>query len=130
MAIPEHVRKQAMDAVSHRETTAQIRAYRDSGVTASPSFTPVMPVDNAKAGYQPITPEIRKQAMDAVAHKETTAQIRLVKDSGTITPPHTPSRKTTMMAERVAELHKSGQSVDAIQQKMTKDNFGREHEIG
>ena len=129
MAIPEHVRKQAMDAVSHRETTAQIRAFRDSGVTASPSFTPVAQVDNSKTEYQPITPEIRKQAMDAVSHKETTAQIRLVKDGGSISPVHTPSHKTTMIAERIAEMHKTGQSIGAIQQNMSKDNFGREREI-
>jgi hypothetical protein len=129
MPIPDHVRKEAMNAVNHKETTAQIRAFNDSGVSASPSFNEVN-LEYAKSKDQPLTDEVRKQAMNSISHNETTAQIRLVKDSGSVTPDHTPSRKTDMIAERIAEMHKSGHSVGAIQQTMTKDNFGREHEIG
>jgi hypothetical protein len=125
--LTDDIRKQAMDAVSGRETTAQIRAFNDSGVTASPGFTNV---ENPQGPYRPLTDEIRKKAMDAVAHQETTAQIRLMENSELRPPGPTPSHKTSMIAERIAEMHKTGQSMEAIQQHMTKDNFGREHELG
>lgn len=116
-----------MDAVSHRETTAQIRAFQDSGIEAAPGFTPVH-VPPGPTG--PLTDDIRRQAMDAVSHHETMASVRLVEHSGDISPGHTPSVKNTIIAERIAEMHKTGQSIGAIQNAITKDNFGREHEIG
>ena len=116
-----------MDAVSHRETTAQIRAFQDSGIEAAPGFTPVE-VSQAPTG--PLTDDIRRQAMDAVSHSETMAAVRQVADTDTIRPDHTPSVKNSLIAERIAEMHETGQSIGAIQQTMTKDNFGRENEIG
>jgi len=127
MPIPEHVRQQAMDAVSHSETTAQIRAFQDSGVEAAPGFTPV---EISQAPTGPLTDDIRRQAMDAVSHSETMAAVRQVEMTDSVRPDHTPSVKNTMIAERIAEMHETGQSVGAIQHAMTKDNFGREHEIG
>jgi len=127
--IPDHVRKEAMNAVNHKETTAQIRAFTDSGIEASPSFTETN-LDYAKSKDQPLTEEVRKEAMNAVNHPETKAQIKLMEDTGSVTAPQTPSEKTERLAERVAEMHKSGQDVDQVQERMTKDNFGREHEIG
>jgi len=127
MPIPDSVRRQAMDAVSHRETTAQIRAYQNSGIEAAPGFTPA-PVSPGPPG--PLTDDIRRQAMDAVSHHETMASVRLVADTGSISPGHTPSVKNDIIAERIAEMHKTGQSVGAIQHAITKDNFGRENEIG
>ena len=116
-----------MDAVSHRETTAQIRAFQDSGIEASPGFTPV---EISPAPPGPLTDDIRRQAMDAVSHSETMAAVRLVADTDSIRPDHTPSAKNTLIAERIAEMHQTGQNVGAIQQAITKDNFGRENEIG
>jgi len=68
--------------------------------------------------------------MDAVSHRETTAAVRQVADTDSITPDHTPSVKNTLIAERIAEMHETRQSVGAIQHAMSKDNFGRENEIG
>ena len=123
MAIPEHVRKQAMDAVSHRETTALIQLYRGNAEVA-PDFSG--PPDVSRS-YDKITPEIRKEAMDAVSHPETQALIRLVKDNGEISAPTTPSQKSLILAERIAEMHKSGQDVSSIHRDISKDDFGREH---
>ncbi len=127
MPIPEHVRRQAMDAVSHHETTAQIRAFQDSGIEAGPGFTPV---EIPQTVTRPITDDIRREAMDAVSHGETMAAVRQVEMTDSIRPDHTPSVKNTMIAERIAEMHETGQSIGAIQHAMTKDNFGRENEIG
>jgi hypothetical protein len=135
METPEHVqrlklthaRQQAMDAVSHSETMAQIRAYQDSGIEAAPGFTPAH-VPPGPTG--PVTDDIRRQAMDAVSHHETMASVRLVETTGSISPGHTPSAKNSLIAERIAEMHKTGQSIGAIQNAITKDNFGRENEIG
>jgi hypothetical protein len=127
MPIPDHVRQQAMDAVSHRETTAQIRAFQDSGIEAAPGFTPVE-IPQGPTG--PLTDEIRRKAMDAVSHSETMAAVRQVEMPDSIRPDHTPSVKNTIIAERIAEMHKTEMSIGAIQQSITKDNFGRENEIG
>jgi len=121
--IPEHVRQQAMDAVAHKETTAQIRMYRNNDAPAPESSGPTQ----GTPSYNKITPEMRKQAMDAVAHTETKAQVQLMKETGAVTSPHTPTRSSLAVAERVADLHKSGQNIDSIHRNITKDNFGRDH---
>lgn len=115
-----------MDAVSHRETTAQIRSFQGSGSPASPGdlFTHAQP---AKPEVQPIPDEVKRQAMDAVSHQETRAQIRLVKNSGSVTTPITPGRDTDRVAGKVAQMHQSGQSVDSTHKTMTQDGFGREY---
>jgi hypothetical protein len=123
MAIPEHVRKQAMDAVAHKETTAMIRLYR-SNDGPGPDFSGP---PELKTDYGKITDDIRKQAMDAVSHPETRARIQLVKDTGEVTPPNTPTRNSLVLAERIAEMHKSGQDMNSIHHDVSKDNFGREH---
>ncbi len=116
-----------MDAVSHHETTAQIRAFQDSGIEAGPGFSPV---EIPQTVTRPITDDIRREAMDAVSHSETMAAVRQIEMPDAISPGHTPSVKNTIIAERIAEMHETGQSIGAIQQSITKDNFGREHEIG
>jgi hypothetical protein len=124
MAIPEHVKKQAMDAVSHKETTQMIRMYQNKDAAA-----PVLasPVKTATATRGAIPEHVKKQAMDAVAHKETTAQIRLVKDGGAPMAPLAPSQEANRAAQKVSEMHKRGQDMDAVQRAMSKDNFGRDH---
>lgn len=116
-----------MDAVSHHETIAQIRAFQDSGIESAPGFTPV---EIPETVTRPMTDDVRRQAMDAVSHHETMAAVRHVEHTDSIRPDHTPSVKNSIIAERIAEMHETGQSVGAIQHAMTKDNFGREHEIG
>ena len=122
MPIPENVRRQAMDAVSHQETTAQIRLYGGTDVAANFSGPPQLAADKSPG---PLTPEVRKQAMDAVSHMETRAQIQLVKDSESVTPPVTPIHKNAAVAEKIAGMHKSGQDADSVHRDITKDNFGR-----
>ncbi len=111
-----------MDAVSHKETTAQIRLYGGKDLPAAPAFSP--DEKNAPATRGSIPDHVKKQAMDAVSNKETTAQIRLVKDNGSVSPVATPSRETDKVSEKIAQLQKGGHGVDSMHQQMTKDGFG------
>jgi hypothetical protein len=122
MAIPENVKRQAMDAVNHKETTAQIRLYRNNDAPAQ-TFSDAEKTAPAARGSIP--DDVKRQAMDAISHKETTAQIRLVKDNGSLSPSPTPGHETNKAAEKVAQLHKSGHDADAVQRQVTKDNFER-----
>jgi hypothetical protein len=131
MAIPDHVKRQALDAVSHKETTAQIRLYRHNDAPAQ-TFTSSAPEQSAAATQNatprsPIPDDVKKQAMDAIANKETMAMIRLVKDTGSPYPMATPSKETSRAAEKVAQMHQSGQAVDSVHRHMTKDNFEVSH---
>lgn len=116
-----------MSAVSNSETIAAIRAFQDSGIEASPSFTAVQ---MSVGPDRPLTDDVRREAMSAVSNKETMAHTACLVETGSLTPGFTPSHKTDMIAERIAEMHKNGMDIGVIQQAMTKDNFGRENEIG
>ena len=126
MAIPEHVKRQAMDAVSHKETTAMIRAYRDSGIEASreSAFTHAQAL---RPENRPIPDEVKRKAMDAVSHPETAAQIRLIKYDGHVTAPITPGRETDRVAGKIAQMHGSGHDLNSTHKTMTQDGFGREY---
>jgi hypothetical protein len=129
MALPEHVKRQAIDVVSHPETAKQLSLYRNNAARASPSDTFNAPTKSAtapaKSGESRTIPDdVKKQAMDAVGHKETTAQIRLVKDSGSVLPAGA-GRQTNQVAERIASMHKDGHNADSIHRTATKDNFDR-----
>lgn len=126
MDIPDDVKQQALDAVSHKETTDQIRAYQGSGSTVSPGDT-FTHAQEPQPETKPIPDEVKQQAMDAVSHEETRAQIRLVVDNGAVTAPITAGRDTEQIAEKVARLHESGQDMDATHKQMTQDGFGREY---
>jgi len=124
MAIPEHVKRQAMDAVSHRETTAMIRSFQNSGVEVSPEKT-FTHAQEPTPEVHPIPDDVKRQAMDAVSHPETAAQIRLVRDNGSVTAPITPGRDTDRIAGKIAQMHQSGQDLDATHKTMTQDGFER-----
>ncbi len=124
MPIPDHVRRQAMDAVSHYETTHQIRAFRDSGMDAS--FAPPPLHSEPVQAYQPLTEDVRRQALDAVAEFEMRGQIRLVRDNGEVMPPVTPLRENERIAQKISGLHRSGMDAETVQRTITKDGFGRE----
>jgi len=129
MAIPDHVKRQAMDAVSHKETTAQIRLYRNNEAQA-PNFSAAeknAAAPRSDVPRSPIPDDVKKQAMDAIANKETVALIRLVKETGSPYPMATPSKETSRAAEKVAQMHQSGQGVDSVQRQVTKDNFEVAH---
>ena len=124
MAIPEHVKRQALSAVNHRETTSMIRAYGAKSVPEGNLFThsnPPMPEN------RPLTAEAKRQAMDAVSNPETRSQIRLVKDTGQVTPPSTPAPGANRVAAKVSQLHRSGHGADFTHKTITQDGFGREH---
>ena len=125
MPIPEHVRKQAMDAVSHYSTTARIRAYGDSGISASPGsqFTYSEPT---KAGYAPLTDEVRRKAMDAVSHPEIQARVRLAQDNEVFAP-STPSRQSMEIAEKITRMRLEGRDVERAHKEITRDGFGQEY---
>lgn len=121
-SIPDHVKKQAMDAVSHHETTEFMRlhGFVSEGVPTSP------PVAKRPAGV--IGEAVKRQAMDAVSHPDTKAHVRMVADTGTVFPPTTPTREATQAAERVNALHRGGAAIDAVQRQVTQDGFARHHE--
>lgn len=123
MAIPEHVKRQAMSAVNHRETTALIRAYGAKSVPEGNLFTHHQP---SGPENRPLTEEAKRQAIDAVSNRETTSQIRLVKDTGQVTPPSTPARGADRVAAKVSQLHRSGHGADFAHKTITQDGFGRE----
>ena len=125
MAIPEHVKRQAMDAVSHKETTAQIRLYSQNPNAAPKLFNEPPKESPTLVQRGPIPDDVKRQAMDAVSNKETTAQIRLVKDNGSMSPTPSPNKESTKAAEKIAQMHRAGQDPDTVQNAMTKDGFGR-----
>jgi len=122
MAIPEHVKRQAMDAVTNKVTTAQIRLYASNDNAAI--FT--SPEKTAPAAPGVITDDVKKQAMDAIANKGTMSQIRLVEDKGSLSPIGTVPMGNNPLAEKIARMHEMGQGPDSVHQEMTKDGFGRE----
>lgn len=124
MAIPEHVRQQAMDAVAYHASTAFIRSQPDSGTAVSHQSLFHQPDLSPPA---PITDDVRRQAMDAIANANSKALIQLVKDADNIEAPWTPSAESDRLGERIAQMHKTGQDVSSIHQSITKDDFGREY---
>lgn len=126
MAIPDHVKRQAMDAVSHRETTEFMRRYGYS--TDSISLFSATPAAQKSSASGPLNDNVRRLAMDAVTHRETTAHIHLVEHSGSVFAPTTPSRTSHHSAQLVNDLHRSGAEIDAVQRQVTQDGFGRSYE--
>jgi hypothetical protein len=124
MALPEHVKKQAFDAVGHKETTAMIRAYANDN-----SWQPFNQSERMQApARQPSlnTEQIIAKGRDAVSHSETTAQIRLISVNNTDSPMATPNRDNTKAAQQIAQMHQAGRDADSIHHAANKDGFGRE----
>jgi len=122
MALSENVKKQALNAVAHKETTEQIRRFQKEYEPAPAPESSTKPSGPSSPGSIP--DHVKKQAMDAVAHKETTAQIRLVVDNGSVSPTATPGNKSGR-GEKIAELVKDGHNADSLHRTITKDNFDR-----
>ena len=125
MGIPEHVRRQAMDAVSNSAILAQIRSFKDSGIDMSLD-QPFTYAETPAPERSPIPEHVRREAMSAVSDPMIREQIRLARDNGTIEAPFTPTRSGLCSAEKVAGLHRSGMDMAAVQQTITRDGFGRE----
>ena len=84
MAVSEDVKRQAMDAVSHRETAAQVGCLTGGGRTAPAKTEVVRSVAIAPQMPGLIPLEVKRQAMDAIASVETIAQIGWLKMTGGI----------------------------------------------
>ncbi len=114
-----------MDAVSYCETTAQIRAFPDSGVAVAPTqfsyYQPPVPETH------PIPDHVRKQAMDSFSCLSVRAEIRLANDNGEIMRPNLPPHHPNAIAAKISRMQIAGRDVDAIQRDITKDGFGREY---
>ena len=124
MAIPDHVRKQAMDAVAHKETTDWIRHHSNDNAPGQ-VFNREQPAPIGRS-VDSLPDAVKKQAMDAVSHAETKAQIRLVSVSEISGPLHSPTRDGLKASQQIAQMHRTGQDADAVHSSVTKDGFGRE----
>ena len=122
MAIPDHVKRQAQDAISNKVTTAYIRLYCNNDQPAIFNAAE----KNAPATRGSIPDHVKKQAQDAVAWKGTQSQIRLIEAKGNVSPIGTPSLGNNPMAEKISKMHQMGHGMDTVQRDMTKDDFGRE----
>ena len=122
MAIPDNVKRQAMDAISNKNTTAQIRLYcnNDQPAIFNPSEK------NAPATRGPISDDVKKQAQDAITSKGTQSYIRMVDDKEPIAQVGVPSAGKGPLADKIGKMHQMGHGVDSVQREMTKDGFGRE----
>jgi hypothetical protein len=125
MNIPEHVKKQAREAVYERETSAMIRSFRNSGedVSHSSLFTQS---ESRKVDTRLRSANAKQQAREAVWDSEVCAHIRLVKDGGDLQVPATPSPDTQRMAGKVGQIHKCNHDLDLAHKSITQDHFGRE----
>lgn len=122
--IPDHVKRQAMDAVAHRETTDYMRRFRPedaSHESLSQSFSAHNQAKEQRS--KPIPDHVKRQAMNAIKHRETSSQISLMKDNGIIFAPTTPSREAQIAAQRVTDLHRKGLEVDRVHNEITRDDF-------
>jgi hypothetical protein len=125
MAIPQNVKKQAMDAVAHKETTDWIRHYSNDNAP-KPLFSQPPREASATKGIGTLSEDAKKQAMDAVSHAETKAQIRLVSVSEIDAPLHSPTRDGLKASQQIAQMHRAGQDADRVHRTATKDGFARE----
>jgi hypothetical protein len=121
MAIPDHVKRQAMDAVADKVTTAQIRLYCNNDQPAVFNASEDRPVRS------PIPDHVKMMAMDAIKDKGTVAQIRMIEAQGVVAPMGTPSLGKGPLAGKIARMHEMGHGVDSVHQEATKDGFGREY---
>ena len=81
MAIPEHVKRRKMDAVSHPETQTQMRLLRGNGLPNA-GITPANPALLESRGLIP--QEVKRMAMSAISSVETVAQVGWIKMTGGI----------------------------------------------
>jgi hypothetical protein len=118
MALPEHVKRQAMEVVAHKESTEMIRRYSATDVAAFDLFHP--------RPYGVLTEAVKREAMSAVGSKETAAQIKMMRECGQVFPPTTPSRESQRIAEKISRMHYAGRGLNEIHRAACKDNFGRD----
>lgn len=121
--VPEHVKRQAMDAVAAYESTPFIRRHSHAAETVR---LLAAPSDEQPAKRGIVTDEIRKLALDAVAPCKR--DVRLVPHDGTAFAMHTPNTRAARSAEWITQLNRQGAHVDTVHRMATKDYFGRDHD--
>ena len=104
MATPEQKRR-SMDAASHRETRAHVRAFRGNDAPKAQ----ILPMKSAT-----IPKEAKRMAMNAITNVETVAQIGAVKLTGGI------ALYVAKIREADREMHK-----DRAPKRPEKTSYGR-----
>ena len=80
MATPEQKRR-SMDAISHRETRAQVRAFRGSDAPKAQ----ILQMNPVRAESRSVIPQnVKRMAMNAISSVETVAQVGVVRATGGI----------------------------------------------
>lgn len=112
MAIPEHIKRRSMDAISHRETQAQRLLFWR--VVAPKSASPVK-------SHGLIPAATKRSAMDAIKNAATVAQKGMIKATGGIALYTAHIRQMDQENRRDAMLRKMSKPHDK-----TREGLGRE----
>jgi hypothetical protein len=126
MAIPENVKKQAMDAVNGKVTTAFIRLYSKNNEPAKIFSTTQGAEKTEPASRGVMSDAVKAQAMDAVTSNGTLGLIRSVEEKGSIPTIGASAPGSNPLAEKIAKMHQMGMSTDSVHDQITKDDFGRD----
>ena len=77
MATPDHVKRRSMDAIAHRETGVQMRAFRGAPKAQVLQLPPALPERRS------VVPQnVKRMAMNAINNVETVAQVGTLKATG------------------------------------------------
>jgi len=98
MAIPHHLKRQKMNAISHRETQAHMRAL---GCKAKPKV-PVSVPNPAPPGLT--SQNVKRMAMNAITSLETVAQVGVIRLAGGVAVYAAHIRQVDREAQRDAAL--------------------------
>jgi hypothetical protein len=116
MALPQHVKKLAADAVADKESTDWIRKH-NSGSAAEPLCHP------REGG---MSERVKQRAANAVCESDTLKHVRLVAVNKIDGPLPTPSRETRLASKKITLMYLWGSSTNAVHNEATKDAFGRD----
>jgi hypothetical protein len=121
MAIPDAVKLQAKNVISHPETQAMFRAANITEASHASLFTHR---EEPKPEISPLTDEAKRQSKNAITHPETQAMINLAANEDGVKSPVTPSRRGLEISGKIESMH--GLDVSQMQKTMTQDAFGSE----
>jgi hypothetical protein len=116
MALSQHVKRLAMDAVAGKETTDWIRKHNSDAVTDS-LFDPQ---------EEGLSERVKERAADAVWDIEPLRQVRLVSVNKIDKPLPTPTREGRLASQKITLMYQWGSSINAVHHEATKDTFGRD----
>lgn len=120
--IPDAVKRQALSAVGHSDVMAMTRRMNAhyAGFERADNDPPTGP-------SRPLTDEVKQKALSAVGHPSVREHVRMLEDTGSVRPPHTPSTRSRYMGEHVSNLYRTGRDAHEMHQKVTQNHFGREY---